>query len=221
VRGLIRHAGPGCQCGLGAGALPKRLSTATPHKLHPAPPPSAPNCTHAAQVLDAARPRTWAGFRPVWDCTFCDTESTRARRGDKRVKWGCGCIGSHHRRMNHGGVGAKRLCRRASDTPTASKGTWEANGRGGGSCAVLGCATWNGRNWWVAACPLLDDGRRKCSFVHTSAQSARTLIAGKGCLTALRNWGTVSGSLSGSVRNHRGDGKELASVDILFYLRSE
>ncbi|PTW49219.1 hypothetical protein C8J42_101621 [Sphingomonas sp. PP-CE-1A-559] len=88
VRGLIRHAGPGCQCRWGAGALPKRLATPTPHKLYPGHNQSAPNCTHAAPVLNAARPRTWAGFRPVWDCTFCDTESTRARRGDKRVKWG-------------------------------------------------------------------------------------------------------------------------------------
>ena len=156
-QGALRRVGRGEGIDPTRGAeVPVRLGcrglAQTPLDCHspqaaPGTPGSAPNCTQAAPVLSAARPRTRAGFRPVWDCTFCDTESTRARRGDKRVKWGCGCIGSHHRRMDHGGVGAKCLCRLASDSPTASKGTWEANGRGGGSCAVLGCATRDRRNW--------------------------------------------------------------------------
>jgi hypothetical protein len=125
-RGGLRRVGQvdGIDPTRGAG-VPERLGcrglAQTPLGCHspqaePGTAGSAPNCTHAAPVLNDARPRTWAGFRPVWDCTFCDTESTRARRGDKRVKWGCGCIGSHQRRMNDGGVGAKCLCRRVSDS---------------------------------------------------------------------------------------------------------
>ena len=151
---MIRQTGAGVPVRLGCRGLAQTPLGCHSPQAEPGTAGSAPNCTNAAPVLNAARPRTWAGFRPVWDYTFCDVESTRARRGDKRGKWGCGCIGSHHGRMNHGGVGAKCFCRRASDTPTALKGTWEANGRGGGSFAVLGCATWNRRNWWKAARPL-------------------------------------------------------------------
>jgi hypothetical protein len=34
------------------------------------------------------RPRTWAVFLRFCECTFCATESARARRGGKRANWG-------------------------------------------------------------------------------------------------------------------------------------
>lgn len=68
--------------------------------------------------------------------------------------------------------GPSDYARRASDSPIASKGTWEANGRGGGSFAVLGCATLNRRNWWITAWPLSGDASaipavRSCSGVRS------------------------------------------------------
>ena len=86
--GIDSTRGAGVPVSLGCRGLAQTPRDSHSPQAVPRPPQSAPNCTHAAPVLNAARPRTWAGFRPVWDCTFCDTESTRARRGDKRVKWG-------------------------------------------------------------------------------------------------------------------------------------
>lgn len=68
--------------------------------------------------------------------------------------------------------GPSDYARRASDSPIASKGTWEANGRGGGSFAVLGCATLNRRNWWITVCPLSGGDRRKRTFVQAEGRGA-------------------------------------------------
>lgn len=86
--GIDPTRGAGVPVRLGSRGLAQTPLDRHSPQAAPGTPGSAPNCTHASPALNAARPRTWAGFRPVWDCTFCDTESTRARRGEKRVSWG-------------------------------------------------------------------------------------------------------------------------------------